>query len=158
MLKINDKAPDFTGVIQTGESFNLYEACREHVIILYFYPKDMTSGCTKQAEGFRDAYHELLKHNVRVVGVSKDSEKSHLKFIEKHQLPFDLVADTSKEICEKFECMVEKSMYGRQYLGVERSTFLIDQNGVLKAMWRNVKVPGHVQKVVDQVMDMVNEV
>lgn len=157
MTAIDQTAPNFNGVIQNGDTFTLSDACKEHAIVLYFYPKDMTSGCTKQAEDFRDVYQKLLSQGIRVIGVSKDSEKSHLKFIEKHQLPFDLIADTSKEICDLYQCMVQKSMYGRQYMGVERSTFFIDKHQMIRGMWRNVKVPGHVEMVVEHVMSTINE-
>ena len=152
MVKINERVPDFRAQIQTGAQFCLSEACADNAILLFFYPKDMTSGCTKEAEGFRDHYDALLTSGIRVVGVSKDSMKSHVKFIEKYELPFDLIADTEKVICDLFGCMVEKSMYGRKYLGIDRSTFLIGQDQTLKHEWRNVKVPGHVDEVVNTVL------
>ncbi|MEJ0061804.1 MAG: peroxiredoxin [Alphaproteobacteria bacterium] len=115
--------------------------------ILYFYPKDDTSGCTAQACGFRDALADFTKLGAAVIGVSKDGIASHGKFIAKHQLNFPLASDETGEALERFGVWVEKSMYGRKYMGIERSTFLVDGKGVIRAVWRKVSVPGHVEDV-----------
>ena len=115
--------------------------------ILYFYPKDDTSGCTAQACGFRDALPNFSKLGVIVIGVSKDSLVSHEKFAKKYDLSFPLASDEDVSVCQKFGVWKEKSMYGRKYMGVERSTFLIDAKGVIRGVWRKVSVPGHVDEV-----------
>lgn len=119
--------------------------------VLYFYPKDSTSGCTRQGEDFRDMYSKFKKLGVGVFGVSRDSIKSHEKFKEKFQFPFDLLSDESETLCKALDILKMKSMYGRQYLGVDRCTFFIGKDGKIKNEWRNVKVPGHVQEVYDYV-------
>ena len=118
------------------------------VLVLYFYPKDDTSGCTSQAKAFRDAMAEYQAAGVEILGVSKDSVASHAKFRTKHELPFRLGSDPEGAICEAYGVWKKKSMYGREYMGIERSTFLIDQNGVLRAEWRKVKVTGHADAVL----------
>jgi peroxiredoxin Q/BCP len=115
--------------------------------ILYFYPKDDTSGCTSEACGFRDAFPHFSKLGVTIIGVSKDSLESHEKFSKKYQLTFPLGSDKDSDLCEKFGVWKEKSMYGRKYLGIERSTFLIDGKGTIKSAWRKVSVPGHIDEV-----------
>jgi peroxiredoxin Q/BCP len=117
-------------------------------LVLYFYPKDDTSGCTKEGEAFRDLHAKFKKLGVTILGVSPDSLASHEKFRAKYEFPFHLVADTEKAVCEHFDVWKEKSMYGRKYMGVERSTFLLDAKGVLRAEWRKVKVPGHAEEVL----------
>lgn len=114
---------------------------------LYFYPKDDTPGCTAEACGFRDALPDFSKLGVTIIGVSKDSLASHEKFAKKFDLNFPLASDEDGSVCEAFGVWVEKSMYGRKYMGIERSTFLIDGKGVVRAVWRKVKVPGHVEEV-----------
>jgi peroxiredoxin Q/BCP len=115
--------------------------------VLYFYPKDDTSGCTAEACGFRDAVPAFGKLGLTVIGVSKDNLASHEKFAKKYDLTFPLASDESGKACEAFGTWVEKSMYGRRYMGIERSTFLVDRNGVVRAVWRKVSVPGHVDEV-----------
>ncbi|MDE1901096.1 MAG: peroxiredoxin [Alphaproteobacteria bacterium] len=115
--------------------------------VLYFYPKDDTSGCTTEACGFRDALPAFAKLGVTVIGVSKDSLASHEKFAKKYDLTFPLASDADGDICEKFGVWKEKSMYGRKYMGIERSTFLIDGKGVVRAVWRKVSVTGHIDEV-----------
>ena len=117
-------------------------------IVLYFYPKDNTSGCTQESKDFRDAVKKFDKLGVVILGVSRDSLKSHEKFITDHDLPFTLISDPDESFCNLFEVMKEKSMYGKKYMGVERSTFLFDETGELIKEWRNVKVPGHVDEVL----------
>ena len=117
-------------------------------LVIYFYPRDNTAGCTTETEGFRDAYTQFRKAGTQIVGISNDSIASHEKFKAKLKLPFELLADEDKTVSELFEVYKEKSMYGRKYMGVERSTFLIDSKGILRNEWRKVKVPGHVEDVL----------
>jgi peroxiredoxin Q/BCP len=116
--------------------------------VLYFYPKDDTPGCTLESQGFRDHHPDFGKLNVRVLGVSRDSLASHAKFQGKYSLPFELVSDSDEKLCKQFDVIKEKNMYGKKVLGIERSTFLVDANGVLRKEWRKVKVDGHVAEVL----------
>ncbi len=118
-------------------------------LVLYFYPKDDTSGCTKEGEAFRDLHAQFQRAGILILGVSPDSLSAHEKFRVKYDFPFHLIADTEKLVCSHFDVWKEKSMYGRKYMGVERSTFLIDAKGVLRAEWRKVKVPGHAEAVLE---------
>ena len=147
MLKEGDKAPDFSSKDQNGKDISLSDFAGKRVV-LYFYPKDDTPGCTKEACSFRDADDIFREKGITVLGVSTDSEKSHQKFISKYQLPFDLLADVDKKIVEDYGVWGEKSMYGRKYMGIERITFVIDATGRIKAAFRKVKVPGHVDEVL----------
>ena len=148
MVTVGRKVPDFSVAVTNGERWKLSEAKGEKVVI-YFYPKDMTTGCTRESQDFRDLNAAFRKAGVRVVGVSRDSLKSHDKFREKEKLPFDLLSDEDEKLCRLFDVIKEKSLYGRKYLGVERSTFLIDGSGVLRQEWRKVKVPGHAEEVLE---------
>ena len=123
-------------------------------ILLYFYPKDNTSGCTQEAIDFTTAMKQFEKKGVGIVGVSRESIASHQRFIEKAGIGFPLISDPEEALCQYFDVMKEKSMYGRKYMGIERSTFLIDPNGVLRKAWRKVKVKGHVEDVLTQFDDM----
>lgn len=125
---------------------------RNQWVVLYFYPKDATSGCTIEGQDFRDKYSDFEKHNAVVLGVSRDSLKSHENFKAKQQFPFELISDADETLCNQFAVMKMKSMYGKQYLGIERSTFLIDPSGKVKKVWRNVKVKGHVAEVFDTLL------
>ena len=116
--------------------------------VLYFYPKDNTPGCTTQAQNFRDRYADFQQAECTVIGVSRDSLKSHSNFIQKHELPFPLISDPDETLCSLFGVMKMKNMYGKQVRGIERSTFLIDEQGILVAEWRGLKVPGHVDQVL----------
>ncbi len=149
-LEIGDKAPDFTAATDGGGKLKL-GSLKGQKVILYFYPKDDTSGCTKEACGFRDQLPDFGKAKATVVGVSKDSVASHDKFKKKYELPFTLVSDEDGRICEAYGTWVEKSMYGRKYMGIDRSTFLIDKDGVVRNVWHKVKVPGHVAEVLKAV-------
>jgi peroxiredoxin Q/BCP len=148
MLDVGDVAPDFTLPIDGGGEITL-SSMRGKKVVLYFYPKDDTSGCTKEACDFREKISEFTKAGAVVLGMSPDSVKKHNKFKAKYDLPFSLVADEEKTALEAFGVWVEKSMYGRKYMGVERSTFLIDVDGSILSVWRKVKVPGHVDAVLD---------
>lgn len=147
-LEVGQKAPNFTAPIQTGDTISLSDFLGK-TVILYFYPKDNTSGCTKQAEAFRDLHKDFLDQNVVILGVSKDSVKSHQKFIDKFDLPFDLISNEDTQICQDYGIWKEKSMYGRKYMGVERTTFVIDTEGNIQKIWPKVKVPGHVEEVLE---------
>jgi peroxiredoxin Q/BCP len=118
-------------------------------LVVYFYPKDMTSGCTLESQNFRDLNASFRKAKTRIVGVSRDSEASHEKFRAKEKLPFDLYSDADEALCKAYDVIHEKSLYGRKYMGIVRSTFLIDEKGVLRQEWRNVKVPGHAEQVLE---------
>jgi thioredoxin-dependent peroxiredoxin len=117
-------------------------------VVLYFYPKDDTSGCTAEACAFRDALPDFSKVDAEIVGISRDPVKSHDKFKAKYDLPFPLASDEDGKVCEAYGTWVEKSMYGRKYMGIERSTFLVDGKGVIRNVWRKVKVPGHADEVL----------
>ncbi|TWT00676.1 thioredoxin-dependent thiol peroxidase [Reyranella sp. CPCC 100927] len=142
------KAPDFTAATDGGGKLKLSDL-QGKAVILYFYPKDDTSGCTKEACGFRDNLPDFSKAKATVIGVSKDSVERHDKFKAKYDLPFTLVSDTDGKICEKYGTWIEKSLYGRKYMGIDRATFLIDKTGTVRKVWRKVKVPGHVEAVLE---------
>jgi peroxiredoxin Q/BCP len=144
--EIGQPAPDFT--LPCDEDTVSLADFRGKRVVLYFYPKDDTSGCTSQAKALRDDYHLLAAKNAEVLGVSRDSVASHIKFRAKHSLPFRLGADVDGKVCEDYGVWKEKSMYGKTYMGIERSTFLIDENGIIRAIWRKVKVASHVADVV----------
>ena len=146
-IEPGDKAPDFTMPTDGVGKVTLSEL-KGKKVVLYFYPKDDTSGCTAEACGFRDSFPDYGGTGAVVIGISKDSVASHDKFKKKHGLPFVLASDTSGEVCEKYGVWVEKSMYGRKYMGIERATFLIDAKGVVRGVWRKVRVPGHVAEVL----------
>jgi len=146
-VTVGQPVPDFSMPVTGGGSVSL-SGLKGRKVILYFYPKDDTSGCTKEACGFRDALPDFRGADAEVIGVSRDSIASHEKFKAKYELPFALASDTDGSVSELFGTWVEKSMYGRKYMGMERATFLIDADGVLRGEWRKVKVPGHVEAVL----------
>ena len=146
MLQAGDKAPAFDLPTDTGRVS--LAGLKGKKIVLYFYPKDDTSGCTSEALQFSSEVEEFAKLGAVIVGVSKDSAASHAKFRLKHDLTVELAADTTGEIVETYGAWVEKSMYGRKYMGIDRSTFLIDADGVVREVWRKVKVPGHIKAVL----------
>ncbi|MAF68917.1 MAG: thioredoxin-dependent thiol peroxidase [Micavibrio sp.] len=145
-LNIGQKAPDFTAQTDGEGTFTLFEQ-KGQAVILYFYPKDDTPGCTKEACGFNDMLASFKKLDAQIVGVSKDSVAKHDKFKTKYGLNFTLVSDEDGSICEKYGTWVEKSMYGKKYMGIQRATFLIDEDGKIAHIWPNVKVKGHVDEV-----------
>ena len=149
-MEIGKKAPKFNSVNQNDVAVSS-DDLKGNSYILFFYPRDNTSGCTKEAIGFTDHLDDFAKHGVKIMGVSKDSAKSHIKFIEKHELGMDLLSDEHGTMCEDFSVWKEKSMYGKTYFGIERSTFVVSKTGILLAEWRKVKVPGHVEEVLDWV-------
>lgn len=138
------KAPAFNLPTDTGEKIALKDLKGQNVV-LFFYPKDDTPGCTKEAIGFSEKMNEFRKINTVLIGVSKDTVEKHGKFRSKHELKVTLGSDAESNVIEKYESWVEKNMYGRKYMGIERSTFLIDEKGVIRKIWRKVKVKGHVE-------------
>jgi thioredoxin-dependent peroxiredoxin len=148
MIEENEIAPDFTTKNQTGEEVKLSDY-RGKRVVLYFYPKDDTPGCTKEACSFRDAADVYAEKNIKVLGVSTDSEKSHQKFISKYNLPFDLLADTEKEIVTAYGVYGEKSMYGKKYMGINRATFLIDEQGKIVKVFKKINVSEHASEVLE---------
>jgi peroxiredoxin Q/BCP len=150
-VEIGKKAPAFKLPASTGGEIALKDFAGEKIVVLYFYPKDLTSGCTAEACDFRDMQGELAKLGAAILGVSPDPLKDHAKFIEKHALNFPLLADVEKIVCEQYGVWVEKSMYGRKYMGVERSTFVIGKDGRVARLWRKVKVAGHAREVLEAV-------
>ena len=150
-LDVGDTAPDFTLPADGGGTVALRDL-RGRRIVLYFYPKDDTSGCTAEACAFRDASPRFAEAGTVVIGISKDGVASHDRFKAKYGLPFALLSDGDGTVCEAYGVWVEKSMYGRKYMGIERATFLIDEEGVIRRIWRKVKVPGHVEAVVQAAM------
>jgi peroxiredoxin Q/BCP len=147
-VNIGRKVPEFSLPATGGKPWKLSDVAGEKVVI-YFYPKDMTSGCTRESQDFRDLHPAFRKAKVRLVGVSRDSIASHHKFREKERLPFELLADEDEKVCKLFDVIKEKSLYGRKYLGIERSTFLLDGAGILQREWRKVKVDGHAEEVLE---------
>lgn len=145
-VTIGAKAPAFT--LETKDGPRSLADFAGQRLVLYFYPKDDTSGCTSEAKQFRDDYAMFREARTEVLGVSKDSLASHQKFAAKHELPFPLGSDPEGAACEAFGVWVEKSMYGRKYMGIERATFLIDEAGIVRAVWRKVKVSGHSEDVL----------
>ncbi len=152
MPEIGKKAPDFSLLDQDGKKVSLKDFLGKKVI-LYFYPKDDTSGCTKEACSFRDEFPKFKKTDAVILGVSPDSIKSHKKFADKYDLPFILLADEEKKVLEKYSVWKEKSMYGRKYMGVERTTFIIDVEGKIKKIFNKVKVDGHNKEVMEALKD-----
>jgi peroxiredoxin Q/BCP len=150
---LDRKVPAFALPASGGKKWKLADAAGKNLVV-YFYPKDNTSGCTKEGEAFRDLYAKFRKAGTEIVGVSPDSVASHDKFIAKYDFPFALLADEEKAVCQLFGVWKEKSMYGRKYMGVERSTFLLDAKGVLRREWRKVKVPGHAAEVLAAVAEL----
>ena len=147
MLNENDPAPDVALTGADGEAVRLGDF-KGQKLVVYFYPKDDTSGCTREAQDFTELAQEFEAVGTWVIGVSKDDPKSHGKFRDKYDLKVRLLSDSDGAACEAFGTWVEKSMYGRKYMGIERATFLIDRDGVVKRVWRKVKVPGHAAQVL----------
>ena len=150
---LNRVVADFTAEATGGKNIRLKDL-RGKNVVLYFYPKDNTPGCTLEGQDFRDLHDKFKRQETVILGVSKDSIASHERFREKQGFPFDLLSDPDEKLCKKFDVIKEKSMYGKKYLGVERSTFLIDSAGKLRREWRKVKVKGHAQEVLDAVKEI----
>ena len=147
-VSINNSVPNFSGQTTNG-IFNV-ESLRGKNIVIYFYPKDNTPGCTQEACDFRDGYGHFAKKNAEIIGISKDTPARHDQFKKKYTLPFTLLADEKGDICEAYGVINKKSLFGRTFLGIQRSTFLIDNEGKIRAIWRKVKVTGHSQQVLDE--------
>ena len=146
-LEVGDKAPGFNLPTDGGGECGLADFAGKP-LVLYFYPKDDTPGCTTEAQGFRDAMESFENNGVAVIGVSKDTVKKHDRFKAKHELNFTLISDETGELCEKYGVWVEKNLYGRKFMGIERSTFLFDGKGNVSEIWRKVRVKGHVDAVL----------
>jgi thioredoxin-dependent peroxiredoxin len=149
-LDIGDKAPDFTLPTDGNGSISLAKL-KGKKVVLYFYPKDDTSGCTAEACAFRDMFPRFKKMDAAVIGISRDSVASHDKFKKKYELPFTLASDAEGKVTEAYGVWVQKSMYGRKYMGIERATFLVDEKGKIQQIWHKVKVPGHADEVLKAV-------
>ncbi|MFZ2314174.1 MAG: thioredoxin-dependent thiol peroxidase [Gammaproteobacteria bacterium] len=150
MLSIGDQAPDFTLPTDAeGENVTLSKL-KGKKVVLYFYPKDNTPGCTKEACDFRDQHALFQKHGALVFGISKDNAKAHTKFKEKYELPFTLLVDANADVCEAYGVINKKSIFGKTFLGIQRSTFLIDEQGIIRVIWRKVKVTGHVEEILNE--------
>ena len=147
-LQPGSKVPDFSLPMTGGGTWRLKDALGSKLVV-YFYPRDMTSGCTRESQDFRDLLAAFGKAGTHIVGISRDSVASHDKFAAKEALPFPLLADTQEKVCRLFDVIRPKTLYGRKFLGVERSTFLLDGAGRLQQEWRKVKVPGHAEAVLE---------
>ncbi len=152
-INIGTKAPDFEALTDSNETFILSSLLGKWVV-LYFYPKDNTSGCTKEACDFRDNFNILKGFGVEVIGVSPDSVQSHIKFKEKYNLNFTLISDPDKKVCQLYDVLGEKTMYGKKYLGVIRTTYIIDPDGIIRYVNPKVKVDGHVQEVIEKIKEL----
>ncbi len=146
-LSIGDKIPDLSLPASGGSTIKL-RALKGEALVLYFYPKDNTPGCTQEGQDFRDLYQNFRKAGAQILGVSRDSVRTHDNFIAKQGFPFALLSDADETLCLALDVIREKSLYGRKYMGVDRSTFLFDSKGVLRAEWRSVKVKGHAEEVL----------
>ncbi|GLH37367.1 peroxiredoxin [Pseudomonas moraviensis] len=144
---IDQPVADFTAPATSGQTVSL-SGLKGKQVVIYFYPKDSTPGCTTQGQGFRDQHAAFKAANTEVFGISRDSLKSHENFKGKQEFPFELISDKDEAVCQLFDVIKLKKLYGKEYLGVDRSTFLIDKDGVLRQEWRGVKVPGHVDAVL----------
>lgn len=152
-LKIGDKAPDFTLPADGGSEIALSDF-KGQKLVLYFYPKDDTPGCTKESCGFNEALQGFKSIGTAVIGISKDSVARHDKFKAKYGLSFPLASDENGDVCERYGVWKEKSMYGKKFMGIERSTFLVDESGTIAQIWRKVKVDGHVEEVKAAAKDL----
>ncbi|CEA02204.1 bacterioferritin comigratory protein [Pseudomonas saudimassiliensis] len=152
-IKLDSTLPDFTVPATSGMTVTLSELAGKKVVI-YFYPKDHTPGCTTQGQDFRDMHEDFLAADTLVFGVSRDSLRTHENFRAKQGFPFELISDPDESLCRLFDVIRKKKLYGKEYEGIERSTFLIDREGVLRREWRKVKVPGHVAEVLEAAREL----
>ena len=152
-VSLGKAIPDFKGRI-TNELIIKFSDYKGQNIVIYFYAKDNTPGCTKEGEDFRDYFEDFKKNNTIIIGVSRDSVASHDKFTCKYNFPFKLISDEDEKVCKLFDVIKEKNMYGRKYMGIERSTFLINHEGTLVNEWRKVRVKGHVEKVLEALNEL----
>mgnify|MGYP001822447166 FL=1 len=153
MLEIGKKVADFS-VPATGDQNLSLSDFKGKNLVIYFYPKDSTPGCTLEGQNFRDLYAEFGKANTEILGVSRDTIRRHENFKAKQEFPFELLSDENEALCKQFDVIHEKNMYGRKVMGIERSTFLIDDKGVLRREWRKVKVKGHVEEVLEAIREL----
>lgn len=151
--KLDKVIPDLKVTTTGDKSFKLSEL-RGQKVVLYFYPKDSTPGCTTEGQDFRDNHSKFKRKNAVVLGVSRDSLKSHENFKTKQKFPFDLISDADEKLCNAFDVIKEKNMYGKKVMGIERSTFIIDEAGILRKEFRKVKVPGHVETVLEALKEL----
>lgn len=152
-VAIGKKVPDFTLPATGGQDISL-SSLRGRRVVVYFYPKDSTPGCTTEGQDFRDRIHTFRRRNTTVLGISRDSIRSHENFKARQQFPFELLSDADEKVCRLFDVIREKNMYGRKVMGIERSTFLIDAHGKLRREWRKVKVAGHVDAVLEAIREL----
>ena len=152
-MNVGDKLPNLTVATTRDEALKL-SSLKGKNLVIYFYPKDNTPGCTTEGQNFRDLYGEFQKANAEILGVSRESIKSHQNFINKHEFPFDLISDPDEVLCNAFDVIKEKNMYGKKFMGIERATFLIDGEGIVRQIWRKVKVKGHVDAVLEAVKSL----
>jgi len=152
-IELNQQIPDFSLPATNKQTVSLADLKGKQVV-LYFYPKDSTPGCTIESKAFRDLYPKFQKQNTEIFGISRDSLTSHENFKAKHDFPFELISDSEETLCQLFDVIKEKSMFGKKYQGIERSTFLIDKQGILRKEWRKVKVKGHVKEVLEAVLSV----
>ncbi len=150
MVEVGQPAPDFTLLDQDGEEVTL-SSLKGSPVVLYFYPKDDTPGCTRQACGFRDGFADYRKAGIKILGVSPDDAASHTKFIKKFELPFTLLADVDRKVCEAYNVWREKNMYGKKSMGIVRTTFVIDSEGIIRKIFPRVRVDGHSDAVLEAV-------
>src|SRR5699024_7438789 len=146
-IKENDKAPNFSAAATGEQTLSLADFAGQ-TLVLYFYPRDNTPGCTQEGEDFRDLYADFRAAGAAIVGVSRDSVKNHENFRARYDFPFDLIADSDETLCNAYGVLKEKSMYGKKHIGIERSTFVIDGEGTVRKVWRGVKVCGHAEAVL----------
>lgn len=150
---VGQAAPEFSLPDETGQFHSLTDY-RGKLVVLYFYPKDNTAGCSKQAQQFAEVYETITACGGKIIGISRDSQASHGKFKTKYSLPFTLLSDVDSTVCNLYEVIKEKNMYGKKTVGIERSTFIIDQDGILRAIHRKVKVDGHAAQIVDSLKNL----
>lgn len=150
---LNHPAPDFDLPATNNNTIKLSELKGKNVV-LYFYPKDGTPGCTLEGKNFRDSFHKFAELNTVILGISRDDLNLHHKFKAEHEFPFDLVSDSNQTACKLYDVIKQKNMYGKKVFGVERSTFLIDTNGILRKEWRKVKIENHVEELLQAIQDL----
>lgn len=153
-LKVGEAVPDFEAAATSNLKFKLSDYKGKANLVIYFYPKDSTPGCTTEGQNFRDLYDEFKGHDTEIFGVSKDSMKRHDNFRAKQSFPFELISDEDESVCNLFNAIQLKKMYGKEYLGIVRSTFLIDKQGILRQHWDKVKVKGHAEEVLAAVKEL----
>lgn len=156
-IETNTPAPDFCAAATGGRTLSLADFAGQ-TLVLYFYPRDNTPGCTQEGEAFRDQYDDFRAAGAAVVGVSRDSVRKHENFKAKYAFPFDLIADSDETLCNAYGVLKEKNLYGKKHIGIERSTFLIDGEGLVRGVWRGVKVPGHAGEVLDSIRELQSAV